>query len=73
MGKEKENACPSLGRDNERVQDTETAAGEAGGLLDVLIEQAKRDEAIIAKIGEAVSSGDKDRVFELAKELAPHD
>jgi hypothetical protein len=39
------------------------------GLADILIEQAMREQAIIAKMTQAVQDGDKDRVFQLAEEL----
>ena len=39
------------------------------GLADILIAQAMRDEAIIAKMATAVQAGDKDAVFVLAREL----
>ena len=38
-------------------------------LADILIEQAMRDEAIIADMKKAVLAGDKDAVFELARQL----
>ena len=38
-------------------------------LVDLLVDEAKREAQIIARIREAVERGDKDEVFNLAKEL----
>ena len=39
------------------------------GLIKVFVEHARKDEAIIAEIAEAVDANDKDKVFELAQNL----
>lgn len=39
------------------------------GIIQVLIDQARRDEALISQIADAVSRDDKDEVFNLATEL----
>jgi len=38
-------------------------------LVEILIEHGRQQEAIIARMGDAVAANDKEAVFELAKEL----
>jgi hypothetical protein len=44
-----------------------------GGLVEILVAQARHDEAIVEKIRIAVCAQDKDRVFALAQELIRKD
>jgi hypothetical protein len=44
-----------------------------GGLVEILVAQARHDEAIVEKIRIAVRAQDKDRVFALAQELIRND
>ena len=66
-----EAVCADLGhaRGHGTIQDDGVPRDDGGGMVDVLLKQAKRDEAIINEIAVAVRNGDKDKVFELAKEL----
>jgi hypothetical protein len=43
------------------------------GAIEVLIAHARSEEAIILQIAEAVATGDKERVFELAENLVGHE
>ena len=66
--------CADLGRDTDAEQNAGSLPeGELGGLVGVLIEQAKRDEKIIERMKVAVVDGDKDEAFELAKELVGYE
>jgi hypothetical protein len=71
-----------------RVTQTETATADrrlppplalqisstaGGGLVEILVAQARHDEAIVEKIRIAVRAQDKDRVFALAEELIGKD
>lgn len=44
-----------------------------GGLVEILVAQARHDEAIVEKIRIAVRAQDKERVFALAQELIRKD
>jgi hypothetical protein len=44
-----------------------------GGLVEILVAQARHDEAIVEKIRIAVRAQDKDQVFALAEELIRKD
>lgn len=44
-----------------------------GGLVEILVAQARHDEAIVEKISIAVRAQDKDRVFALAQQLIRKD
>lgn len=61
---------------NCRVQprlDSQIFSTVGGGLVEILVAQARHDEAIVEKIRIAVRRQDKDRVFALAKELIQKD
>jgi Rod binding domain-containing protein len=55
--------------DHTRENDVNKVAAGGLGLADILIEQAMREQAIISKMTQAVQDGDKDRVFQLAREI----
>ncbi|MEY2559832.1 MAG: hypothetical protein QOG51_247 [Verrucomicrobiota bacterium] len=61
---------------NCRVQsrlDSQISSTVGGGFVEILVAQARHDEAIVEKIRIAVRAQDKDRVFALAQELIQKD
>ena len=62
--------CADLGHELGHGQTKDHAVRADGmGWIGVLVEQAQQDETLIRQIGEAVRKNDRDKVFELAKEL----